>query len=480
MALDGGSPWRTIGDLTAAQFKDGIPATSPLLPEIDRIYAAVTGYSALYKAHLEHENSFATTGEALNTADHNAQGSKDHTNGGYMQFASWTDGAAWWKQHVLTYPDYQSTTSIAEYVSVYAPASDGNDEGAYINVICKYGNQVQGGPSMPKDKNGVTLNMTPGIIPLPKFTDYPIWGSADDAAAAGTPGRYSTAWDDLGQRPAIQKGIVLHRSEGTWQGNMASFGDPSFGGLTGWQVNADTGELMRFLDVRNPKQSHMTPWASGPFNKNGDAYGDGLAYEQKYGINAINRDEDAIEITGFYADPVSQAAWDTLAAFSAPMAHDYGIPWDQWPIAPQDGFSFYRWHQEICGPIEKVCPGGTVMNGTPALIEAVRTILHQYQTGTQAGAPAPTYAPKHPLPRQTFTANGTIYWYAPATLKTVTTVTPLEYGDANAAPTGAPIGPGLTVNISHVCIGSDGQMYVVGTGGSRLLASALVPAAQAA
>jgi cytochrome c5 len=73
--------------------------------------------------------------------------------------------------------------------------------------------------------------------------------------------------------------------------------------------------------------------------------------------------------------------------------HDYGIPHDQFPIAPQDGFSFLRWHQEITGPKEKVCPGEKVIEQTPAFIAKVAAILKAAQTGSATPSPYTTPAP---------------------------------------------------------------------------------------
>ncbi len=72
---------------------------------------------------------------------------------------------------------------------------------------------------------------------------------------------------------------------------------------------------------------------------------------------------------------------NTAAPVCAHYAHDYGIPHTRSPIPPHDGFSFVRWHQELCGPGEKSCPGNVVIEQTNDFIEIVRRILKAAQTG---------------------------------------------------------------------------------------------------
>jgi hypothetical protein len=75
----------------------------------------------------------------------------------------------------------------------------------------------------------------------------------------------------------------------------------------------------------------------------------------------------------------------------AHYAHNYGITWEQFPIHPDEGFSFVRWHQEYTIGTGKICPGSVVMNQTSAWIEMVRAVMKAYQTaGTEEPKPIPT------------------------------------------------------------------------------------------
>lgn len=221
------------------------------------------------------------------------------------------------------------------------------------------------------------LNMTKGLIPLPKHTRHIVDVSKRDQ------GITCRGYDDLGQRTV--KGLVLHRSLGTFQSNIAFFDSACCPALTDWQVNHETGELMLF----NDPLGRVSGWANGTWN---GAWGDGLAFGNKYGIDAVNRDETSIEITGYENDPVCAAAWEAIAQLNAHYAHDYGITWDQFPIAPWDGFSFDRWHQELTRGSGKLCPWGVVMDGTDAMIARTKEIMKAAQTSGTA-TPVPP-APK--------------------------------------------------------------------------------------
>jgi hypothetical protein len=249
------------------------------------------------------------------------------------------------------------------------------------------------------------LDMTAGLIPLPPFIDRLI------------PDAHNKAWNNLGQRNA--NGFVLHRQLGSNWGTDKWFRfDPDTNrwpvGLTDYGQDNITGELIRWNDplgdahtvhaTRNPVSNFWTyedsgsafkvgpnraGWASGSVN---EPYGDGLAFINKYGINAVNRDQVSWEIDGFYSDEWSVTAMQIAAQVCAHYAHDYGIPYDAWPIAPNDGFSFVRWHQEFTIGSGKVCPGTIVMQQTSQFIEMVREVLRTYQVKPAGGEiEQPTY-----------------------------------------------------------------------------------------
>ncbi len=224
--------------------------------------------------------------------------------------------------------------------------------------------------------------LTFGRVPHPAFQDRPI----TKAAGAGQ--------DNLGKRSV--KGVVWHRMIGTLAGTDTYFRFPTVKALTDYGVGVDgpdadalDGVIYRW----NDPLGYQSGWASGSYSA--AAYGDGLAFVAKNGVNAINRDQASIEISGNYDTPLTEKARQAIVNLTAYWADQYQIPWDVFPISPIDGFSFVRWHQEF-GPENgtKVCPGSVVMSETSALIERVRAVLKAYQVAQDVKPipPAPTYA----------------------------------------------------------------------------------------
>ena len=217
-----------------------------------------------------------------------------------------------------------------------------------------------------------------GRVPHPQFRDKPIVKPS------------GFGQDNLGQRRV--KGVVWHRMIGTLNGTYQHFTSPKVAALTDYGVGVlaqDGAALDGVIDRYNDPEGFQSGWASGTYSS--AAYGDGAAFVAKYGVNAINRDQASIEISGItYAVELSEKSRAAVAALTAYWADQYEIPWDVWPISPQDGFSFVRWHNEF-GPDNgsKPCPGSAVMAETSALIERTRAILKAYQI-TDQPVPVPT------------------------------------------------------------------------------------------
>ena len=225
------------------------------------------------------------------------------------------------------------------------------------------------------------MAITFGQVPHPAYLDRPIV----KAEGAGQ--------NNLGKRSV--KGVVWHRMIGTLWGTDSYFRMANVDALTdyGIGVAAQDGAGNDGVIIRwNDPLGSQSGWASGPVSS---PYGDGKAFVDKYGINAVNRDQASIEISGVTYDvPLSDKSRHAIAALTAYWADQYQIPWDEFPIAPQDGFSFVRWHQEFCIGTGKVCPGNVVISETSALIDRTKAILQDYQEGaTVPPAPQPDIYP---------------------------------------------------------------------------------------
>lgn len=392
----------------------------------------------------------------------------------------------------VAYGTKTEATTIAELTGKW-----GMDSGYAAGIVAR-GNAIfpqladaAAKPSAPAQTGTAALNMTKGLIPLP-----------DGITERLIPDSDTGAWDNLGQRTI--KGITLHRMQGTLWGtdNWFRRGNGISDGLTDYGIDNLTGEMLQWNDPTgaahlvtydNYHDAKVGPnragWASGPVK---DPYGDGAAFVAKYGIDAVNRDRVSIEIGGWFLqpgepssheDPVAEIAWERVAQFCAHFAHDAGIPWDKYPIVPADGFSFLCWHQEFTIGTGKVCPGKTVMDGTDALIARTQDIMKSAQTAgapsattTTTPQPAAPYAAKHPVHgKQDHIVNehGYIAWAQTLTVGSKP-VTPREYATPDAKPTGPDLKPGAKSHVAWVCRGDDGQLWVIGTAGSRMRADGFI------
>jgi hypothetical protein len=236
-----------------------------------------------------------------------------------------------------------------------------------------------------------------GRVPHPPVTDRVI------------PDAHNVAWSRLGARTV--RGVVYHRMLGSLWGTDTWFrtldqanGDPGGGrrGLTDYGVDAGTAALLKWNEptgVARPSvpgggfaSAHRSGHASGG---PGGPSGDGVAFVQRLGAVAINRDLVSIEISGGYDDDVSPAAFERIAQLSAYWADQARIPWSEYPTDRETGLAFTYWHNEF--QTEKPCPGARVMALTGQLIERTKAILRQHQEATTAttttAAPPPATTP---------------------------------------------------------------------------------------
>lgn len=459
--------WRNSGDCNVADWIATIPIASRIRQdgEVQACYDAAKGYTRLCLGMLNAESSYATSFSADPATNKNALNLRPRGGSGFSIFPSWSAGITEWLSR-LTDPNYayKDTQTVADLVAIYAPSSDNNNVIAYVNtvetVISRLAPIIQstGVSTVP------ALNMTQDLIPLPTVITKVILDSEN------------MAWDNIG--PKLVKGFVLHRQLGTNDGTdqyfrtMANAQTTRAGGLTEFGQRATGGEIFLWNSplgfAGQGFSANRSPWASGVYNVHGDAYGDGLAFVRKYGVNAVNEYQVAWEIDGFYDDPWSDAAQAESAQACAHYAHNYGIQWDQFPIHPDDGFSFVRWHQELTGPAEKICPGPVVMNATPAWIERTRAIMKTAQTGaTVPTTPAkPPKQPKYAKPVKITKASLHCFPYG-ADLTCIKAYTPRDVASPNGKATGPDVKVGAKVRMKWLLVAEDGTAWFCSTGGSR-------------
>lgn len=347
--------------------------------EADAIYDAGKPHTRLLVAQGAIESSLGDSD--LARSKHNWLGQRPRGGDGFKDFPSYADCARYWHDKIVdpTYA-YAATQTIQDYVHVYAPASDDNNEPEYVARIDKIVAMLpkQGAPVSD------TLNLAPGLIPMPTTVSDVIDVSLRNQSLA------CRGYDNLGPRRLPPKFLVLHRSiNGPAQSNSGYFHEPCCPALTDLEVIAATGVGRRFVQLPGA----VSGWANGVVSA---PYGDALAWLNLHGfdLSTVNRDGEACEITGNYDDPVSNAAWNWLAKWIASRAHDYGIRWDTFPLVPaENNRSYILWHQEFTIGTGKICPGPVVMNYTPTLIERARSILKAAQTTGKPPVTPPVHKP---------------------------------------------------------------------------------------
>ncbi len=314
-----------------------------------------------------------------------------------------------------------------------------------------------------------------GRVPHPAYHDRPIIKPE------------GVGQNNLGKRSV--KGVVWHRMLGTLGGTDGWFRRADVKALTDYGVGVASidgaaldGVIYRWTDP----YGYQSGWASGPVIA---PWGDGVPFIRKYGINGVNRDQVSIEISGEYGTPLTEAARESVIALTAHYADQYGIPWNEFPIAPQDGFSFVRWHQEFCGPQEKPCPGSEVIAETDALIERIRAVLRHHQTSAGAVSTAssePAFAPPITYPWLTKevasegidrTIDETPVYYFPSVYVSVERTERNQHAGPDSPPIGPPIESGTRFRADYV-FRSRGVSWVLTPYGTRVRAAALLPKIQ--
>ena len=178
------------------------------------------------------------------------------------------------------------------------------------------------------------------------------------------------------------EGVVWHRMVGTLWGTDSWFHQGMAATEYGIGVAAtdgvnSAGQIIEWID---PANGHWYGHASGPVSQ---PYGDGLRFVNRFGVNRVNPQTVAIEISGNYGTPLDDAARESLIALTAYFADQRQIPWSEFPNVPGEERSFVLWHQEFTIGTGKVCPGDVVIGETSPLIDEVAEYLRIYQE--QAG-----------------------------------------------------------------------------------------------
>ena len=162
--VDGSTPWRKTGNTSFDHFLGAISRThppggqSPLVQEARELHQILqeAGLSRFAAAMLWHEKKNDTWRDTPIPAwMHNPFSTRDRSRPGeWEQFPSYVDAARAWIARVSKDP-YPQDASIQEFVHIYAPAFDDNDEARYVAVLAQEINELpleNAVPAVPKGK----------------------------------------------------------------------------------------------------------------------------------------------------------------------------------------------------------------------------------------------------------------------------------------------------------------------------------------
>jgi hypothetical protein len=245
-------------------------------------------------------------------------------------------------------------------------------------------------------------------------------------------------------------------------------------GIGGSTDGALDGAIWRWNDPTGRRSG----WANGGSD---GLEGDGPAFVQKLGVNAINRDLVSIERSdgGDINTSMSPKQFEAICQLTAYWFDQAQVPHDAFPVNPKVGVVTHMLHKEFA---TKDCPFPPVYNRITEIQDRVRAILKQYQE--TAGAPAPTtYTAPIGLPFDLETATG---WHQintnvsayliRAEVEALKTVIPRAYAASNAPKSAPSIPVKSKVPIYATFKSEDGVQWFLLKDRSRVRASHFTPA----
>jgi hypothetical protein len=407
--------FRTIPNLTLSQWKEEAQARqSPLTQaELEDCFSAVQGWAV----SLDQAIGESSLRDASAIQKKNLLGLKSKDNGEFLSFERFWHGFSEFQRRVYD-PGYKSGVyypahlgvggvvpgydlSLAGYKVIYQGgplclSSRGktcaNGE-RYDPLLPMLGLSTVNNTALPSINRSIAASMerynrwfgvstSPPVDPPPGGpTGQVVFGRVAKPAwnDRQIPDANNWAWDNLGQRRV--RGVTYHRQQGTNWGTDGWFrGGGGGAGLTDFGIDAFTGETLQWNDYAGRGRQGISPnragHASGPWQ---NPPGDGRAFVNAFGINAINRDLVSFEIDRYYEDPVKEAGVAAIVQLTAWLADQQKIRWDSFPLNPHTGLVFTYEHGEF--QAEKPCCGVVVRNQIATYISRARDVLKSAQTG---------------------------------------------------------------------------------------------------
>jgi hypothetical protein len=250
-----------------------VPNTA-LATEADVLYDALApkGLTRLYAAqawHERHNDTYKPDEAYYPHAWRNVLATKQSS--GFMRFPTYLDGARYWSDRITspTGP-YAQADTLAEYIHIYAPSWDGNDEAKYVADVVKQVNSwpLAGGPAPgptgPSGPTGTTGPEPEGLVGWPlagtsKTLWLPVGMGFEVRLTPKGPNRSGRAmlWSGTTQHETGNERVGTDaRSHATWQ-NSGTPGHPD--GKIGVHLYVDDKRAVQCIPV-DEQGVHSGDW----------------------------------------------------------------------------------------------------------------------------------------------------------------------------------------------------------------------------
>lgn len=432
--------WRAV--LTSVGAPDGLTGVEA--------WQAAGEHSALCLAQLLIESGGGRS--ALARSNRNPLGLRPRDGGeGFVAFASFADAIRFWHGKIVdpAYA-YADTVTLADYVHVYAPSSDGNNEQTYVRDVATYvgswPREEGGEPNVPQ-----TFTTTiPGLPGGPLKTTYPI--RMNMIPAGHTRQRPGTKAHT--PRRSVQHGTANDSND-----DAMAEAQYFVNGAEGRQASVHycTDDTQAVVVVPLDEVTWQAADGNGPGNMNGFSC-------------------EMMEATEIWTSPARR---DRLIAITADLMGRTAARLGA--TVPEQHWTF-----NAGSPDRHDCPNKlrhTTINGRPAW----DVYVQQWQAARvdelkrmQGGKP--TYVKPHPpalkngKPYPHIDDNGAVWLIlSPARWKALETTERREYATVDADEVGPPVDKGDTISAVYSVTANDGNVWFVSRSGSRMLAEAFVP-----
>lgn len=323
--------WRNLGRVPYEVWRKRITDAGGLSRVAERaVWEAAGEDSALMLEFLREESSYASHFDHIPASFNDPWNLQIAGNG--IQFDTIIDCVHAWRERLYsqTYKNgvYWRTNTIADLVSVYAPASDGNDTESYIRGVVDGINRngFETSTPLPPEEpgEGEPMPNKPGRIPKPSWI-----------VVRHTPKDHEGQGFTYGDRDIV--GWVAHETQGhgsaIWYATdffACPHGDRCADALVDYIIDRN-GNCVESNDPFGDR----IPYASGgPLNTSNAI---GRAFYNRFGDAARNKRLIGVEFEALDGEPLTPIQIQRGIEFGAWVFDSRGYDWDDWEFPAQWG-----------------------------------------------------------------------------------------------------------------------------------------------